>query len=295
LANSRIIIWRTIQVIVVLTSVALSWYAGREALADYYSQDSYEVLLEWRRSPPDVSEWQAARASLERAIALSPAHPTYHHRMGRIAHMGMFVDPERRNRHAQAAEAALRASLRIRPEWPHAWANLALLKAVLGEYDDEFARALSNAVRYGPWETDVHEMVAAIGARGLLWFSEDIEAKVLANNARAIMSAVRGAPQRVMRRVAGYSERDQGLQATYWGAALAQGEWDPQRAATFTRVVLDFWKYYSDDIRRELVRTMAGLSPDSAAWRIVRRSERAGNVCAYLPEGPAFDQNCTKK
>lgn len=293
MGNKRIILWRTAQIIIVVMCLGLAGYAGKIGLADYYSRASYQMFLDWRGAMPAQEQWQAARDSLAQAIALHPGQPTYHHRMGRIEHVGMIVDRANREQHGEAAKTAMRTSLRIRPEWPHAWANLAWVKVALGERDAEFESALASAVRYGPWETYVHQIIATLGAYGLDGYSDDARALILASNTRGIMSAVRGAPPRVIDRVARYNERDQALQASYWGAALAQTEWDPARQRTYVSVMLDYWPHYSAAAREALVSKAAALPPESRAWRIIDGAGETATLCPYLPAGPAFDQKCT--
>lgn len=63
----------------------------------------------------------------------------------------------------EAAVAGFRQALRLRPVWARAWARLAYARAVLGEHDAELSEALATALRFGPHETEVREMVAWVG------------------------------------------------------------------------------------------------------------------------------------
>jgi len=50
------------------------------------------------------------------------------------------------------AMAYFREVNRLRPAWPYGWMNLALIKFMLGERDEEFKAALQQLLRLGPWE-----------------------------------------------------------------------------------------------------------------------------------------------
>jgi hypothetical protein len=63
----------------------------------------------------------------------------------------------------EAALEALRHALRLRPVWARGWARLAYAKASLGQYDFGLSQALRQALRFGPHEHEVREMVAWVG------------------------------------------------------------------------------------------------------------------------------------
>ena len=54
-------------------------------------------------------------------------------------------------------------AISLRPTWPYAWVNLALVKYRLGETDDEFYYALHKADELGPWEPGVQRVIVDIG------------------------------------------------------------------------------------------------------------------------------------
>jgi hypothetical protein len=63
----------------------------------------------------------------------------------------------------EALLEALRQALRLRPVWARGWARLAYAKASLGQYDADLSQALRQALRLGPHEHEVREMVAWVG------------------------------------------------------------------------------------------------------------------------------------
>lgn len=65
--------------------------------------------------------------------------------------------------YAWAARLRYRQALRQRPTSPFLWANLALSKLYLDEFDDEFFTALRQADLLGPWEPDTQQTVLYVG------------------------------------------------------------------------------------------------------------------------------------
>ncbi|MCP3687909.1 MAG: hypothetical protein GY784_05800 [Gammaproteobacteria bacterium] len=55
----------------------------------------------------------------------------------------------------QRALATIRLSLLQQPVWPLVWMDLAIVKAALGQFDDEFQRAFAKALSIGAAERDV--------------------------------------------------------------------------------------------------------------------------------------------
>ena len=64
---------------------------------------------------------------------------------------------------AVAALEGFRQALRLRPVWARGWARLAYAKAIVGETDAELFQSLVQALRFGPQEHEVREMVAWVG------------------------------------------------------------------------------------------------------------------------------------
>jgi len=61
------------------------------------------------------------------------------------------------------ARVRLLQALQLRPTSPFLWANLALTKLYLNEFDDEMRAALRHADELGPWEPTVQETVLFVG------------------------------------------------------------------------------------------------------------------------------------
>lgn len=63
----------------------------------------------------------------------------------------------------RASLEMLRANVRQRPTWPFAWGEMARLKALLGQYDAEFAVALRKTAELGPAEPNLQRMAVEVG------------------------------------------------------------------------------------------------------------------------------------
>lgn len=59
-----------------------------------------------------------------------------------------------------------KSAIQLRPHWPYSWANKSLMKAYLGEFDEEFVAAMERAATYGPWELSANLTVLEAGLMG---------------------------------------------------------------------------------------------------------------------------------
>ena len=144
-------------------TVALSW-----AVADIKVERARSLLkkLEERGQLVELPGWDEARDDLETAQRLHPGRPDT---LDALASMESWRnapaptdDPEAQT--ARKKELSYyRSSLRARPVYSYAWANLALEKYRLREIDGEFASALRNASELGLGSTSVQLAVTKVG------------------------------------------------------------------------------------------------------------------------------------
>jgi hypothetical protein len=151
----------------------LALVAGKTALADLYFSRANRVLNQWTaaRALPSVEQWASVRNVMLDALSLDSGNPRILDSLGRVSRWGAAI-PERPNleRAASRADALryFRASLDRRPTSAFTWANLALEKFSLGEYDEEFEHAIRMASFFGPWLPSVQLAVANAGLGA--WF-----------------------------------------------------------------------------------------------------------------------------
>ena len=146
----------------------LAFVAGRTALADLYSARAIRVLGQWSasREPPSREQWEAVQGVMLDALDLDPHNPRILDGLGRVHRWGAATpDRPREERRALREEALVyfRKSLEQRTTDPFAWANLALEKYALGQFDVEFEHAIQMATFFGPWIPRSQLGVAAVG------------------------------------------------------------------------------------------------------------------------------------
>lgn len=139
---------------------------------------------------PDPADWETARASLEKALALAPGNPELHANLGRL-YQFRFEDrslplDEIRNG-AELALASFEQAARLRPTWPYHWWDIARTEYVLQRtYQPEFYQALDNVTRFGPWLEDVQLFAADLALEHWGELQPASRALALANIDRAL-------------------------------------------------------------------------------------------------------------
>lgn len=280
------------KVVIVVLCLYLAYVAGKWGLADYYAEQSYQTLVSWRTDELTLDSWAEAHDALRRALELDPMHPTYHHRMGRLYHLRLRMEPLQRDEWGALAKQHFHESLAVRPYWPLTWANLALVKRDLAEFDNEMVEALVNAATYGPWEPGVHEMLAEVGLPYLAAFSGDAKAAITGSIARGLRSPVPRAPRAVLEKLKQYQASiDQDLAAAL-ESMLVSEEWTDAKEILFTEVSLMLWNEWSPAGRRALMDNIMGSTDRLPVLNLVSRYGKLGMVCPRLPRDNKFQRFC---
>lgn len=140
-----------------ITSAGIADFQTRAFLADWESKSAL----------PNPHAWEFAHQVATRAVEHYPvANGAYLERLGFVYAWRDFTLPFAHpdaQLSREAARNAQRAAVEARPTWPYAWLALAHAKLNLLEFDDEFNHALSQALHYGPWRTNIQRGVAEIG------------------------------------------------------------------------------------------------------------------------------------
>ncbi|WP_372743124.1 hypothetical protein [Neptunomonas sp.] len=76
-------------------------------------------------------------------------------------------------------------AIQHRPHWPYSWANKSLMKAYLGEYDEEFSTAIAQAAKFGPWELSANLTVLEAGLMGWRQLAPELQMQIVAAAERA--------------------------------------------------------------------------------------------------------------
>lgn len=290
--NVSVWVTRLIKAVIVGLCLYLAYVAGKWGLADYYSEQSYQITRSWANGEVTEESWQKNHGLLDKALSLDPIHPTYNHRMGRLYHIRMGMKPLERDKYGALAKQHFEHSLEIRPYWPLTWANLALVKRDLREFDERFFEATVNAARYGPWEPGVHQILASIGLPYTFVFADEPEAKaaIVGSVTRGLRSPVSYAPREVLVQL---KQSRLSVDAELIAALenmLLDHEWD-RNTEVFTEVALLFWNRWSDGVPQELARKIAGAA-DRRVLNVVDQYDKLMRVCPWMQRDDNFDRYC---
>ena len=81
-----------------------------------------------------------------------------------------------------------RALIESRPSWPYHWLNLALTKAQLQQFDQEFAHAYLRVQKLAPWAKDIQVELVLLGLQAWYKLDEVMQQQVLDVIDRAAVS-----------------------------------------------------------------------------------------------------------
>lgn len=138
---------------------------GQVALASRYSDQAEAILLHFAalaKRSPTPAELAYLRRLLQRALALDPANPAHHDRLGQLDLWELAtqaVTPDRRQALHEEGLAQARLSLALQPGWALSWARLLVWKSEFEELDGEFRMALARATTLGQWQIKIHSAV----------------------------------------------------------------------------------------------------------------------------------------
>lgn len=207
---------------VIASYAVISWGIG-----DIYGYKVRYALDDWQTQEglPLLEQVNSALIDVDGALSWEADNPEYIELKGRLLYYRALVNGLDEEGFADLREAKalhLRA-VELRPHWPYSWANLVLMKSYLEEFDDDYDKALSSAVRYGPWEQSVHLTLSHAAARSWVSlslgqkhvFAKNIERGIV-RNSKDIRTALDAYEKRTA--ICAYLKRD-ALQAKLCAAA----------------------------------------------------------------------------
>lgn len=143
------------------------YQAVRIGMADIVAYKAEYLFASWEEDLrlPDQAEADAALASSASAISWEPGNPNYLNLHANILlYQGLLYWGRPAFSEVTANAIALyQRSAQLRPKWPYTWARLALVKSYRGEIDSVFNNAVDKAVKLGPWEPGVHNLLTEAG------------------------------------------------------------------------------------------------------------------------------------
>lgn len=164
-------------------SLASVLLGSRLLMAGLHQYRASVFLSDWekKRQAPSDAAWQAAEQAMQEAQGWYPApNADYAEQLGYMWQWRAYdANPTMAHSqdYQQQAIQAFRQATQLRPSWPYAWSGLAYAKLVAGEHDQEFSRAMQQAVHYGPSRIGVNRRVAEIGL--ISWPHMDLELRTL--------------------------------------------------------------------------------------------------------------------
>ena len=171
---STLAVYLLIAVCVVGGYTAFTWGMG-----DLYGYNVRYATAQWQKRSelPSADEVSAVLSDVDSALGWESGNPEYLELKARVLYYRALITNMSDDGLADiaAAKALHLQAIQLRPRWPYSWANLVLMKSYLNEFDEEYQEALSNAVRFGPWEQSVHLTLSHAAA--LSWASLTKEQK----------------------------------------------------------------------------------------------------------------------
>jgi len=150
-------------------ALVLAILGGRLLIAGVAAHQAQRFLDDWEQlgEVPTEKAWRIAEAAAQRAVSLYPgANGDYLERLGKVyewRHESLnFGDPAAQASRQRALEA-YRQAVRVRPDWPDTWVQIAFVKLRLLEFDAEFDRALQLGFENGPWRMHINRGLATVG------------------------------------------------------------------------------------------------------------------------------------
>ena len=123
-----------------------------------------QLMMQWadKTQPFSEKKWRAALIKMKLATENNSNNAQHYFDLARLYEWKAYQQPiwnaDAINNRAEAIQYYKKA-LELRPTWSSAWINLAMSKTLKLEFGDEVKTALSNAITYGVWETDVFNKV----------------------------------------------------------------------------------------------------------------------------------------
>ncbi len=153
----------------------------------FHRWQSYDVQ-------PDADEWERAQKLMAWSLRLDASNAGYTNDQGRLYEYTanrLTKSETRRIFLLIKAAANFRLASSLRPTWPVAWANLALVKSALGSSDEEFSQAIGNAMRLGKAYPVIYVPVIEAAISQWQQLSNQLRSRVLYQIKIALGSKVR--------------------------------------------------------------------------------------------------------
>lgn len=173
--------------ILILCLLTAMFYAAKWGIASAGHSFAMWHFNGWQKPDaalPDVRTWKWVHEAMNWSLELDTNNAEYRNDIGRLyeySALKMIEHPSQTLPLLDISLSFFRDSVRLRPSWALAWANLALLKHRTGAIDDEFAFAMGRAMQLGAAVPSVQLIIAEVGIANWEKISVAMRRQVLDN------------------------------------------------------------------------------------------------------------------
>ncbi|WP_432472283.1 VpsP family polysaccharide biosynthesis protein [Amphritea sp. HPY] len=178
--------------VLMLSLLGIIVFPVRWAIGDIYTYPVRYAVKDWHQqsSLPAQVELDRAMDNINKALWWDPENPEYTDYQGFLYYYQGLVSISDQQAdftpHFRQALASFKTSTRTRPMWPYSWAYIALMKAYLAEFDQEYRSAIHQASKLGPWENSVNIALTEAGLIGWSHNNPALTQVVVDNIARGL-------------------------------------------------------------------------------------------------------------
>ncbi|WP_370978075.1 VpsP family polysaccharide biosynthesis protein [Agaribacterium sp. ZY112] len=153
-----------LKLVIATLSLLILFFSFERAFANIFFLKIDAYFSRWNESAqPIPDELEDARAAIVPMLAWQGNNPAYHSAAARVYEWQAYYDFNELQLRQEALREALsyyQGAAKLRPAWPDTWAAKLKIKAQLNEFDDQFARYIKAADKYGPYNLNVNQTIA---------------------------------------------------------------------------------------------------------------------------------------
>lgn len=147
---------KIIASLLIVLCVGIIGYVAREFRADLLYWEAHYMQKHWTETGgyPPLDELQEAKQLYQTALKWVPGYPAYHDSLAYLLRLEMSLtpDPAEYERLGHESIRNNQIALENRPIWPSSYSQMAIVKSLLGEFDQDWLDYYQTAFEMGPWE-----------------------------------------------------------------------------------------------------------------------------------------------
>jgi len=160
----------SLMLIAIFITTYLAFQAATIALADisHYPVKS-AIAKSTTDQPISLERLESLETKILYSIKLRPDNGEYREYLGRLYYLKAIQHTDSAPiffENIKLAYDTHRKASQLRPHWPYSWANMALMKSHLSQFDAGFIHSFNQAAKFGPWEISSNIALAQAGLNG---------------------------------------------------------------------------------------------------------------------------------